>query len=163
MRYVLDCIHSDAEYIIHLGDGEADVERISPHYPRQAFVGIKGNCDWGFGNGYNGAHRTLDIEGTRIFFCHGHRHGVKSADRTALTSAANALNADIALFGHTHHSEYFVIPKTGNGDVSEKEAALHVMNPGSISRPRGGEISGKSYGVILLDGKGGITITLHAV
>ena len=163
MQYIIDRVHPDAEYVLHLGDGEADIERLSPQFPRQAFVGIKGNCDWGFGNGYNGAHRTLDIEGVRIFMCHGHRHDVVCGDYSVLTAAANSLRADIALFGHTHYSEYSVVLKPGRTDISEKGAALHIMNPGSVTRPRGGQIKGKSYGIILLDGKGGIKISLNAV
>ena len=163
MEYIIDRVHPDAEYVLHLGDGENDVERISPLYPRQAFVGVKGNCDWGFGNGYNGAHRTLDIEGVRIFMCHGHRHEVAGGSHSVLVAAASSARADIALFGHTHYSEYFVVPKSGKTDINEKGAALHIMNPGSITRPRGGQISGKSYGIIMLDVSGGIEISLHSV
>jgi len=163
MRYIIDRVHSDAEYVIHLGDGAADFERLGVHFPRQAFVSINGNCDWGFGDTYCGTSRTLDIEGARIFICHGHRHDVVSGDYSVLTSAANSMRADIALFGHTHYSEYNVVLKPGKTDINEKGAALHIMNPGSIARPRGGEIKGKSYGVIMLDGKGGINIGLYAV
>ena len=163
MEYIIDRIHPDAEYVLHLGDGESDIEKLSLQFPRQAFVTIKGNCDWGFGNGYNGAHRTLDIEGVRIFMCHGHRHSVSGGDYSVLTAAANSLRADIALFGHTHYSEYFITTKAGKTDVNEPGAALHVMNPGSVARPRGGTIKDKSYGIILLDEKGGIDISLHAV
>ena len=77
--------------------------------------------------------------------------------------AGEVHRADIALFGHTHYSEYSVVLKPGRTDISEKGAALHIMNPGSVTRPRGGQIKGKSYGIILLDGKGGIKISLNAV
>ena len=163
MEYIIDRVHPDAEYVFHLGDGAEGFERLSAKFPTKAFVGIKGNCDWGFDDGYNGAHRTLDMEGVRILMCHGHRHNVVCGDYTVLSAAADANRADIALFGHTHYSEYIVKPKRGRTDIAEKGAALHIMNPGSISRPRGGEIKGKSYGIILLDGKGGIEISLNAV
>lgn len=164
MRRIIDQVHPDAEYVIHLGDGAADVDRISPHFPRQAFVGIKGNCDWFSYSAYNGAHRMLDMEGVRIFICHGHKHGVKGGDRSVLVSAARSLNADIALFGHTHRSEYYVdIKNGGSGDESKTEERLHVLNPGSISYPRGGEVDGRSYGIIELNGRGGIKISLCAV
>ena len=163
MRRIIEYVHPDAEYVIHLGDGAEDMERLSPFFPRQAFVGVKGNCDWFYSSDYNGAHRVLDMEGVRIFICHGHRHGVKKGDYSILLSAANSLKADIALFGHTHYSEYTVFTKVGEWDGQEKGAVLHVMNPGSVSRPRGGEINGKSYGIIMLDGKGGIDISLCAV
>ena len=162
MKRIIESVHPDAEYVIHLGDGAEDIERLSPHFPRQAFVGVKGNCDWLRGFDYNGDHRVLDMEGVRIFICHGHRHGVKNGGYSLLISAAITQNADIALFGHTHHSEYLTVPKPGRDDLNEKGAVIHILNPGSISRPRGGEIAGKSYAVILLDGKGGIKISLHS-
>ena len=160
MEYVIDRVHPDAEYVLHLGDGSSDMERLSGKFTRQAFVGITGNCDWGFTSNYTGPSRTLDIDGTRIFMCHGHRHDVVSGDYAVLSSAANSAQADIALFGHTHYSEYSVRLKPGKTDINEKGAALHIMNPGSITRPRGGVIKGKSYGVIELDGKGGINIRI---
>ena len=160
MRYVIDRVHNDAEYVLHLGDGSADLERLRDFFPRQAFVGVSGNCDWGISSNYTGIHRTLDMHGVRIFMCHGHRHDVVCGDYTVLSAAANSVQADIALFGHTHYSEYLVALKPGKTDINEKGAALHILNPGSITRPRGGVIKGKSYAVIELDGNGGINIKI---
>ena len=160
MKYLLDRPHSDAEYVLHLGDGSMEFERLSPHYPRMAFLNVLGNCDWGFGNSA-GLQRTLDIDGVRIFMCHGHRHDVSGGDMHILSACANSQKADIALFGHTHYSEYFKIRKPGVQNEDAPCCALHIMNPGSITRPRGGTVKGKSYGLILLDGKGGFDISLH--
>ena len=165
MRYIIDTVHPDAEYVLHLGDGAAEFERLSPHFPRQAFVGVSGNCDWSlggiFGSGGSLPYRVLNIDGRNIFMCHGHRHGVKSGDNSLLIATARSLSADIVLFGHTHYSEYSVVSKSGGTD--ENSGVMHVMNPGSVSRPRGGQINGKSYGIIVLDGKGGVKISLHEV
>lgn len=152
MVSVLSKYHSDAEYVLHLGDGNSDLERISSRFPRMATVGVLGNCDWGFLGSEADKQRVLDIEGVRIFICHGHRYGVRGGT-DALIYAAEERNADIVLYGHTHCSKYTSVTRF-DGKI------LHVMNPGSISRPRGGEVYGKSYGLIELDGKGGISVSL---
>ena len=154
MERVLSELHSDAEYVLHLGDGAKELERLGNRFPRIAAVGVLGNCDWGFGYSEADKQRILDIEGVRIFLCHGHRYGVRSGDTDALAYAASARNADIALYGHTHCSEYKTVCMSDGGKT------LHIMNPGSISRPRGGEVSGPSYGVILLYGGGKFDMSL---
>ena len=156
MQYIIDRVHPDAEYVLHLGDGEADAERLSEEFPRQAFVTVRGNRDWGFGD--SNLQRVLEIEGVRIFMCHGHKNDVYSGTRV-IASFANSRNCDIALYGHTHYSEYVTVPKPGtDGRV------LHILNPGSVTVPRGGQtVKGKSYGVIMLDGNGGIEISIYAV
>ena len=152
MERVLMKHHSDADYVLHLGDGNSDLDRISHKFPRMAMIGVLGNCDWGILAGEADKQRVLDIEGVRIFICHGHRYGVRNGTGT-LIYAAEERNADIDLYGHTHCSECFEFSRHDG-------KTLHVMNPGSISRPRGGEIAGKSYGLILVDGHGGVSVSI---
>ncbi|MBR2460758.1 MAG: metallophosphoesterase [Clostridia bacterium] len=158
MKYILDRVHGDADYVLHLGDGAADVERLSANYPRIGFVNVRGNCDWGFGSNVADIQRTLDIDGVRIFMCHGHKHDVVCGDMTVLAASARANNADIALFGHTHYSEILGVKRSD----SEEDGEIRIMNPGSITRPRGGAIKGKSYGLIIIDEKGDFQVSLCA-
>ena len=63
----------------------------------------------------------LEVEGRRLFACHGHRYGVKSGTER-LAEAAKARGCDIALYGHTH------VP-----DVHEEKGIL-MINPGCMTR-----------------------------
>lgn len=150
MSEVITSRHPDAEYVIHLGDGARDLDHVLMLHPRIAFVSVYGNCDT---ESYRASppelERTLDLGCVRIFMCHGHRRGVRSGI-DELARKARAFNADIVLYGHTHRSEHLVLSPECEGGRS-----LTVINPGSISRPRGGVISGKSYAVITLNADNG--------
>ena len=154
MKRVIEAIHPDAEYVLHLGDGMSELESLGYAFPRIATVGVSGNCDWMLFRSEADKQRTLDIDGVRIFMCHGHNHGVRSGDMDALVSAAIARNADVVLYGHTHCADSREILPDGYGK------SIKIMNPGSISRPRGGMLHAPSYGVILLGGGGRVEISL---
>lgn len=103
MKYVIDRVHPDAEYVLHLGDFEMDAESISGEYPRKTFVTVTGNCDRYFRYVPSASlTRTLDINGLRIYMCHGDRAGVKSTGDAVLSVIAAEKRADIVLYGHTH-------------------------------------------------------------
>jgi predicted phosphodiesterase len=67
---------------------------------------------------------TMDFAGRRFFLCHGHLNGVQDGF-VPLVSAARSVEADAALFGHTHRPFW------------EEIGGLLVLNPGSPARPRG--------------------------
>lgn len=140
-------MHPEAEYVFHLGDGLAEFERLAAAYPGKSFTGVKGNLeDYLFRNGVPGA--TLDIEGLRIFLCHGHRFSVKSStERLEYYAAENSI--DIALFGHTHVPCEQYIRNLGS-------RPFYIFNPGSISRPVFGV---PSYGIIEKQ-KSGVLLTV---
>ncbi|MBQ4313030.1 MAG: metallophosphoesterase [Clostridia bacterium] len=118
-----------AEVIIHLGDGEDDLEKLRFEFPGKMMVNVAGNCDWGSSRSY---FDTMKIEGKKIFFTHGHLHDVKwGLDK--LIASASKEGADICLFGHTH------IPYTQYRD------GMYIMNPGSLGHPRD---YAPSYGII---------------
>lgn len=107
-----------AEYIIHLGDGERDMEPHLYAYPNKTIIQIAGNCDY---CSFNPSSRLIVTEGgKRLFLTHGHPYYVKSG-LTSLYFAARENGADIALFGHTHspHLEIY------NG--------ITFLNPGSLA------------------------------
>ncbi len=77
-------------------------------------------------NDYRTVSRQLcTVAGRNLLVVHGHRHGVDFGTET-LASSAYTLDADMVLFGHTHRSFW-----------EESEGTL-ILNPGSVSRPRGG-------------------------
>jgi len=118
-----------AEVVIHLGDGENDLENVRFEFPEKMMTGVAGNCDYMSKlNGFD----TITIEGKKIFFTHGHRYDVKYGYGRVI-EAARRMGADICLFGHTH------IP------VAEYHDGLYIMNPGSLGEPRSGV---PTYGII---------------
>lgn len=67
---------------------------------------------------------TATIDNTTIFMTHGHRFGVNfGLDK--LVAAGEAAHARLVIFGHTHQLGV------------EEHAGMIVLNPGSISQPRG--------------------------
>lgn len=121
-----------AKVVFFLGDGERDIEKISEEYPNRFFHVVQGNCDWG---STLPVSVTDEIEGKRIYACHGHSHLVKygTAD---LVSAAKAQDAAIALYGHTH-----------NPDTHYADGVL-LFNPGSIREGKYGIIDLAKNGIL---------------
>ncbi|MBP5610124.1 MAG: metallophosphoesterase [Clostridia bacterium] len=123
-------LHPDAELILYLGDGSrAACEVFAALPPTVAAVAVHGNCDGPFSGGLRD-EEILDIEGHRIFVCHGHRYGVKGG-LGHLIAAAKRQGADIALFGHTHERCEEYLPEYG----------LWLFNPGALAYPERGEPS----------------------
>lgn len=122
------------DLFIHLGDGERDLENLRGLYPRLPLLAVRGNCD---------LTTTLPDElctpvgHVKIFMCHGHLMGVKHS-LESLYNAAKEGGATIALYGHTHAQLY------------EYRHGMHIMNPGSLSFPRG---TSAGFGVIEIKNK----------
>lgn len=113
----LNAVFAECDYIFHLGDYSADGCAIKKTYPDKTFV-INGNCD-PFKLGEN--ELVTEIEGVKIFACHGHRYSVKSGlDR--LIYRAEELGCSLALYGHTHDANI------------EEYGAVTAINPGTLSR-----------------------------
>lgn len=136
---VLDALKDKIDVLIHLGDVLEDTEKIKTAYPELKVICVAGNCDYG---AMEESCKNTEIGGKSFFITHGHNYSVKSS-LTRLAYAAMEQNADVCLYGHTH---YPVITRNNN---------MIIMNPGSISAPRG--ISVCSYGIIDIDEKGRIT------
>ena len=107
---------AESDYIIHLGDMASDARHIARQYPEKTYV-LAGNNDFFGGE----SEVVLDVEGRRIFACHGHRYGVKSGTARLVRAAKERL-ADIALYGHTHVAE-----------IREEDGVL-LINPGCMTR-----------------------------
>ena len=128
--------HRDAEYLIHLGDGEDDIDLIYPELRNMKFARVRGNCTF-FGD--TPLKIILTAAGKRIYCCHGHRENVKNGC-DGLAAAARAERCDIALYGHTHTQD------------CHRDGELVVLNPGSIR-------NGK-YAVLEITADGEINVML---
>lgn len=121
-----------AKIVFFLGDGERDIEKASADFPDRFFHIVQGNCDWGSALPLN----VLDeIEGKRIYACHGHSHLVKygTAD---LLAAAREKKVAVALYGHTHN------PAADYAD------GVLLFNPGSIREGKYGVIDLAENGIL---------------
>ncbi len=110
---------AENDYIVHLGDGVGDLRVVARAYPEKAFF-CSGNCDFLAPYPEEG---VLEIERIRIFYCHGHKYGVKRGDLRALAEAAKTRDCTVALYGHTHAA-----------DISQIDGVT-LINPGSLRTP----------------------------
>jgi putative phosphoesterase len=107
-----------------------EVYDIINKYPNMNFAFVRGNCDYG----ESPAERILEVPGgVKIFCTHGHLYSVNSGIEY-LVEKAKSENCSVALYGHTHIFRTEIL----NG--------VYVMNPGSITSPRGK--NPPTYGII---------------
>ena len=106
---------AENDYVIHLGDGAADMREARTLYPEKVYS-CGGNCDFFSPLPDDG---VLEVEGVRIYFCHGHKYGVKS-HLYALAIAAKERDCSVALYGHTHVA-----------NITEVDGVT-LINPGSL-------------------------------
>lgn len=126
--------HQDADIVIHLGDYFRDADRLHELYPKIRFEVVYGNSDYMIGD--VPIEKLLEIEGQRILLTHGHRYSVKWGIERLHVKAHNE-NIQLLLYGHTHISRMVY----GPGYI--------ILNPGSISEPRGGDDG--TYAVVVID------------
>lgn len=131
----------DADFFIHLGDGEEDVDKVIVRYPEVAsrFIHVKGNCDSG---SFSENVCTLNLLGHKIFATHGHLYGVNYSLED-IKKVALANECDIILYGHTH------------ARYNSYKDGVYIMNPGSASCPRDGKAP--SFGCINITEAGVVT------
>lgn len=132
-------LHEKVQHIIFLGDGLNDLEDIEYIFDDKTFYKVAGNCDWFSKEKTTG---TIELNGKRIFYTHGHNFNVKFG-LTDFRRAAKQQGADIALYGHTH------VPYT------EYDDGLYIMNPGAVTPSGDGKVC---YGIIDIEPGGIITI-----
>ncbi|MCD8372475.1 MAG: metallophosphoesterase [Clostridia bacterium] len=113
----MDGLFKENDYIIHLGDLSSDGGYIRQKYPQKTIV-LNGNCDL---DKLGEDEKVLEVEGVKIFMCHGHMYGVKQ-NLSRLASAAKDRGCQAALYGHTH------TPRVDEID------GVKLINPGTLSR-----------------------------
>ena len=125
-RAIASIGEKNIDMIIHLGDIARDVDYLEMMYYPKKVVSVVGNNDFM----RSGDHeRVIEFDGHRIFICHGHTLGVNYGTEK-LETIARRKECEAALFGHTHQP---MLKKCDDG--------LIVLNPGSVSRPRGSKPS----------------------
>jgi len=123
------------EGVIFLGDTLRDIRRVQDAHPQLDYHIVAGNCDFGSSTPLE---KLVQLGGATILLTHGHRYGVKSGYERIATSASQ-MGADAAFFGHSH------IPV-----ITQKNGVL-LLNPGSITEPRGGQ-KYRSYAIVEIIG-----------
>ncbi len=126
----LERVLSECDYIFHLGDTSSDGNILKNRYPKNTYV-LNGNCDM-----YEIGEREVcvQVEGVKIFACHGDRYGVKyGLDRLAYRAAE--LGCTLALFGHTHEA------------TEQSVGGITLINPGTLSR-----YARQTYAYIVING-----------
>ena len=126
--------HSDACAVIHLGDGERDMNSLGDLLEGKKVIQVCGNCDFASLLPNN---ELVTLGGVKIFCSHGHTELVKHGTQL-LYEKARSLGARIALYGHTHES------------VTDYSDGLYVMNPGSARMGEYGAIDITPSGIMLL-------------
>ncbi len=132
------------DMLIHCGDSEGDEEVIAKlaGAPRTPCVFVKGNCDWGSTNPLT---RTFKLKGHKFLITHGHTQGIYSSENfLPLKYTAQSNECDIVCFGHIH------VP------VDEEVDGIRILNPGSITRPRGSRR--KTYMIMEMNEDGSYTV-----
>lgn len=122
----------DADWYIHLGDGERDLDQfiLSHNEYTERVIHVAGNCDTG---SLSPAYFVLPLPGHKLFATHGHHYGVKGG-LSSLINIAKGHDCDIVLYGHTHIR------------YNRSEDGVHIMNPGSAGAPHDG--NKPSFGLI---------------
>lgn len=136
---ILEKMHDSCDMVVFLGDGENDMDVIRERYPSLPVEMVSGNCDW---NSVLPSSKVIEVEGVRIFICHGHLQGVKGGVGR-LRSAAAEKGCSLAMYGHTHcRFECY-------------EDGVWIFNPGSVSLSHDG--TPPSYGVVNVSSAGILT------
>ena len=122
---------AENDYLIHLGDGSRDLFDLWNEFPDKIHQ-CRGNCDLHAFAPFDG---ELEVEQSRIFYCHGDAYGVK-AGRAFIAAEAKKRGCNIALYGHTHTAR-----------IEEIDGVL-VINPGALNRPHN---EGGSYCYLVIN------------
>ena len=116
------------DMVVHLGDGERDVQLLRERYPALPLHAVCGNCDY-----WSAAPETqlFDVHGVKIFITHGHLYGVKSTRATLLEAAARQ-GASVAMYGHTHvaqlvQTDGFTLLNPGSCGLSAEPSCAEVL------------------------------------
>lgn len=151
------------DMLIHLGDIEDDPEKLRRWLDERTkksipAIFIQGNCDRYMSSDVNSALKQVamfELNDHKFFCCHGHVQGVNyGLENLMYTAIENG--CDIAMYGHTHTPFNDVFD--GFGDAGE---SVHILNPGSISLPRGG--NPKSYMIMKFDDNNDYEVELKSL
>ena len=130
-----------ARMMIHLGDGERDMDTVSQEIGNIKVMQLKGNVD----SGSSAPEACVGtVEGKRIYCTHGdNSNPVDDAKNSTAKLKENARReeADIVLFGHTHEP------------INEYDDGLYIFNPGSIMDGHYGVVDINKDGIVCVHKK----------
>lgn len=120
----------NVDMLIHTGDSECfDCEYYKNICKCQVHM-VRGNNDFS----QIPQECIVNVENIKMFVTHGHRYRVYS-DIQTIAYAAQERNANIVIFGHTHHA------------LHQKGNNIELINPGSLSGIRSFV---KSYAMLII-------------
>jgi len=114
---IVNACRIGCDLVVHLGDTVRDLEHLKSSFPDLRFIGVRGNND--LLSSDVDKELFLNLDGIKMLICHGHEYGVKRSNEQLLWRA-QAKNADVVLYGHTHIAE-----KT-------TEEGIILFNPGAV-------------------------------
>jgi len=126
------------QQVIHLGDENADAQRLSMLFPDLTFHMVPGNAPADYFAGLP-ATRILHVEDTSILLTHGHLYHVRRGTKD-LAAAARRNSVQAAFYGHTHIA------------AAQQEDNLLLLNPGCCCRYLASDERPCSYAVVSVDG-----------
>lgn len=112
---------SGIDRILHMGDYARDGWLLESRL-KVPVTAIKGNMD---GSYSNDDYQIINTEFGKIYLTHGHMEAAKYGPENLLYKASS-LGCKAAIYGHTHIPLY------------KDLGGMYLLNPGSISHPRGG-------------------------
>ena len=102
MRLAIRAVRPDA--VIHLGDHYNDGEAMAQENPQLRFHQVPGNCDRFRCDPTLPLTMCYDVCGVRLYMTHGHMQAAKTGPYRLLAEA-RAMQAQVALYGHTHQAQ----------------------------------------------------------
>ncbi|MCR5484766.1 MAG: metallophosphoesterase [Clostridiales bacterium] len=130
-------MQQNASVLIHLGDGERDLEKCMMLCKGMRIVRVRGNCDFASDAP---PYELVTVGGKNIYCTHGFAERVKSGDYELLYRA-RGFGAHIVLYGHTHTP------------VNRYEDGLYIFNPGSVADGNYGIVDITPSGTVCVDMK----------
>lgn len=127
--------YQDADAFVHCGDLQIPAQRAA------GFIAVRGNTD--FDPAYPW-ERVEEFAGNRVLIVHGHAYlnPFDREDFTPLAKAAKKHGCTAVFFGHNHVTADCVVE------------GVHILNPGSIRRPKDYRFPYPTYMVLEADEKG---------
>ena len=120
LKKAKELLPDDIDAVLHLGDFAADANAIGQALGVPVYA-VCGNCDELWDSSDSPKKRIVSFDGVRILMTHGnHYRGTYE-----LGLAAEEEHCGVVLFGHTHRQ------------LMTCEGNVLVLNPGSLSFPRG--------------------------
>lgn len=133
--------HPDIDLLIHAGDHANDAKTVQDLTVKT----VCGNCDH---PDSAVSEELFGLHGIRLLVTHGHKYRVKESLLPLLYRAKEA-EAEIVVFGHSH------VP------VIVEEEGILLLNPGSLSYPRGG-FQVPSYSILEMEpSEAGVQVSIQ--